>query len=353
MPTLYITEPGAQVCKADERLIVKKGDEILEEIPIIKVDQVVLMGRGVSLTTAALHCLTQRGVDIVHLTGAGRYLSRVVGQEHKHGKLRHRQALAVSDPAFALGLARSIVHGKVLNQRTLVQRHAERATWARQALNGMDEMARRVDSARTLDELRGLEGQAAKDYFSLFRRLLRPPQDGSSWGFERRAYYPPTDPVNALLSFTYSLLLRNLVTACALIGLDPYLGFFHVIDYGRPSMALDLVEEFRPVIADSVVLEAVNRPFVSLANFEAVDLSEEEAEKDENTPPRSGTQAVYLGKEGRDQVILLYENRVNQNVLHPATGDHVSYRYVFQLQAQQMASLLLGERRQYVPFTIR
>jgi len=353
MPTLYVTEPGAQVCKADERLIVKKGDDILEEIPIIKVEQVVLMGRGVSLTTAAMFALTRRGVDVVYLTGAGRYVSRVVGQEHKHGKLRHQQALAAADPRFALGLARSIVRGKVLNQRTLVQRHAERAPWARQALNGMDEMARRVDSARTLDELRGLEGQAAKEYFSLFRRLLRPPQDGNSWGFARRAYYPPTDPVNALLSFTYSLLLRNLVTACELIGLDPYLGFFHVIDYGRPSMALDLVEEFRPVIADSVVLEAVNRPFVNLANFELVDLSEEEAEKDENTPPRSGTQAVYLGKEGRDQVILLYENRVSQNVVHPASGDQVSYRYVFQLQAQQMARLILGESRQYAPFTIR
>jgi len=317
------------------------------------VEQVVLMGRGVSLTTAAMFALTRRGVDVVYLTGAGRYVSRVVGQEHKHGKLRHQQALAAADPRFALGLARSIVRGKVLNQRTLVQRHAERAPWARQALNGMDEMARRVDSARTLDELRGLEGQAAKEYFSLFRRLLRPPQDGNSWGFERRAYYPPTDPVNALLSFTYSLLLRNLVTACELIGLDPYLGFFHVIDYGRPSMALDLVEEFRPVIADSVVLEAVNRPFVNLANFELVDLSEEEAEKDENTPPRSGTQAVYLGKEGRDQVILLYENRVSQNVVHPASGDQVSYRYVFQLQAQQMARLILGESRQYAPFTIR
>ncbi|MDI6770719.1 MAG: CRISPR-associated endonuclease Cas1 [Anaerolineales bacterium] len=353
MPTLYITEPGAQVCKADERLIVKKGDEILEEIPIIKVDQVVLMGRGVSLTTAALHCLTRRGVDIVYLTGAGRYLSRVVGQEHKHGKLRHRQALAVSDPAFAMHTARSIVRGKVLNQRTLVQRHAERAPWAGRALAGMDEMARRAEEARNLEELRGLEGQAAKEYFSLFRRLLRPPSGGGSWGFERRAYYPPTDPINALLSFSYSMLLRDMTTACALIGLDPYLGFFHAIDYGRPSMALDLMEEFRPVIADSVVLEAVNRPFVSLANFEAVDLSEEEAEKDENTPPRSGTQAVYLGKEGRDQVILLYENRVNQNVLHPATGDQVLYRYVFQLQAQQMAALLLGERTQYVPFTIR
>jgi len=353
MPTLYVTEPGAQLCKSDDRLVVKKGDEILEEIPIIKVEQVVLVGRGVSLTTAAMFALTRRGVDVVYLSGRGGYVSRVVGQEHKHSKLRYQQALVSADPAFALGLARSVVRGKVLNQRTLVQRHAEQAAWARQALDGMNAMAQQVDTARTLDELRGMEGQGAKEYFSLYRRLLRPPQDGGSWGFDRRAYYPPTDPINALLSFVYSLLLRDVVTACELIGLDPYLGFFHVIDYGRPSMALDLVEEFRPVIADSVVLEAVNRPFVSLADFEVVDLAEKEAERDENTPPRAAGQAVYLGKAGRDQVILLYENRVNQTVLYPSTGEQVPYRYVFQLQARQMASLMLGERKQYVSFAIR
>jgi len=136
----------------------------------------------------------------------------------------------------------------------------------------MDAMTGRVQSARNLDELRGLEGQGAKEYFSLFRRLLRPPSEGGTWGFERRAYYPPTDPVNALLSFTYSLLLRDIVTACELIGLDPYLGFFHAIDYGRPSMALDLMEEFRPIVADSVVLEAANRLTLEGIEAEVIDL---------------------------------------------------------------------------------
>jgi len=349
------------VCKADERLIVKKGDEILEEIPIIKVDQVVLMGRGVSLTTAAMFALTRRGVDVVYLTGAGRYVSRVVGQEHKHGKLRHRQALVSADPSFTLHAARSIVRGKVLNQRTLVQRHAERATWAGRALAGMDEMARRAEEARNLEELRGLEGQAAKEYFSLFRRLLRTPSGGGSWGFERRAYYPPTDPINALLSFSYSMLLRDMTTACALIGLDPYLGFFHAIDYGRPSMALDLMEEFRPVIADSIVLEAANRPYVSLDDFEAVDLTESEEDRDPQETPRASKQAVYLNTAGRNRLIQLYEKRVNEITVRTSGGEQASYRHVFQLQAQQMARLItstslsagLGETRQYVPFTIR
>jgi len=353
MPTLYVTEPGAQVCKADERLVVKKGDEILDEIPIIKVEQVVLVGRGVSLTTAALHCLTRRGVDVVYLSGTGRYISRVIGQAHKHSRLRHQQALAASDPSFALHAARSIVRGKVLNQRTLVRRHTERAPWAEHALAGMDEMARRVQEARNLEELRGLEGQAAKEYFSLLRLLLRPPTGEGSWGFERRAYYPPTDPINALLSFSYSMLLRDLTTACELIGLDPYLGFFHAIDYGRPSMALDLMEEFRPVIADSVVLEAVNRPFVSPQDFESVDLAETEEDRDPQETPRASQQAVYLSAEGRNRVIPLYEKRVNEITVYAASGEQTSYRHIFQLQAQQIARLILGESRQYTPFTIR
>lgn len=353
MSTLYLTQPGAQLHKEHDRLLVKRGDDILEAVPLIKVDQVVLMGRGVSITTSALHALTRKGADIVYLSGAGRYISRVIGTEHKNGRLRHQQSLLASDPHFALKTAQSIVRGKIVNQRVLVQRHAERAPWAGRALAAMDEMLRQVMNARNLEQLRGMEGQAAREYFGLMRRLLRPPAEGGSWNFERRAYYPPTDPVNALLSFTYSLVLRDMTTACELIGLDPYLGFFHAIDYGRPSMALDLMEEFRPIVADSIVLEAVNRPFVSLVDFEEVDLSERESERDENEAPRAGAHAVYLNESGREKMIALYENRVNDEGMFHYQDQQVSYRYVYQFQAQAMARLILGEANEYVPFTVR
>ncbi len=353
MSTLYLTQPGSQLHKADERLVIKKGDEVLEAVPLIKIDQVVLMGRGVSVTTSALHALTRRGVDVVYLTGGGGYVSRMVGPEHKNGRLRHQQSLLASDPQFALQTAQNIVHGKVLNQRALVQRHAERAPWAGRALSAINDMAQRVGTTHNMDELRGMEGQAAKEYFGLLRRMLAGPAEGGSWNFERRAYYPPTDPINALLSFVYSLVLRDMTTACELIGLDPYLGFFHVIDYGRPSMALDLMEEFRPIIGDSIVLEAVNRPFVSLVDFEQVDLTEKESERDPNEEPRATTQAVYLAASGREKVIALYENRVNDESMYKYQDQQVSYRHIFQLQAQVMARLILGEAREYVPFTVR
>ncbi|MCI0549490.1 MAG: CRISPR-associated endonuclease Cas1, partial [Anaerolineae bacterium] len=327
MSTLYLSQPGAQLHKEHDRLLVKRGDEVLEAVPLIKVDQVVLMGRGVSITTSALHALTRKGADIVYLSGAGRYVSRVIGPEHKNGRLRHQQSLLASDPHFALQTAQNIVHGKIVNQRALVQRHAERASWAERALSAMDDMARRATSSQDLDQLRGMEGQAAREYFGLMRRLLRPPAEGGSWHFEQRAYYPPTDPVNALLSFTYSLVLRDMTTACELIGLDPYLGFFHAIDYGRPSMALDLMEEFRPIVADSIVLEAVNRPYVSLADFEEVDLTEIESERDENEAPRATVHAVYLSGSGREKIIAMYENRVNDESMFAYQDQHVSYRY--------------------------
>jgi CRISPR-associated protein Cas1 len=353
MSTLYLTQPGAQLHKDHDRLLIKRGDEVLEAVPFIKVDQVVLMGRGVSVTTSALHALTRRGVDVVYLTGTGGYVSRVIGQEHKHGRLRHQQSLVATEPLFALQTAQNIVRGKIVNQRALVQRHAESAPWAGRALAAMDDMARSVGAAQDIDQLRGMEGQAAREYFGLMRHLLRPPSDGDSWNFDRRAYYPPTDPVNALLSFSYSLLLRDMTTSCELIGLDPYLGFFHAIDYGRPSMALDLMEEFRPIVADSIVLEAVNRPYVSLADFEQVDLAEKESERDENEAPRASTQAVYLAGSGRERLIALYENRVNDEGMFNYQNQQVSYRTIFQLQAQAMARLILGEVSDYVPFTVR
>ena len=287
------------------------------------------------------------------------------GAEHKNGRLRHQQSLVASDPLFSLQAAQNIVRGKITNQRAVVRRHAEQAEWAGRALSAMDDMLKRVGTSQDADQLRGMEGQAAKEYFGLMRRLLRPPSEGGSWNFDRRAYYPPPDPVNALLSFVYSLILRDMTTACELIGLDPYLGFFHVIDYGRPhlhctkrsavqvSMALDLMEEFRPIVADSIVLEAVNRPLVSFADFEQVDLSEKESERDENESPRTSVNAVYLAGSGREKIIAMYENRVNDDNMFTYKDQQVSYRYVFQMQAQAMARLILGEVSEYVPFTVR
>lgn len=349
MSTLYVTEQGVQVHKQGQRLIVKKGNEILQDIPIIKIDRLVLMGRGVSLTTPALHALTFNNIDVLFLTGRGGYVSRVVGREHKHSRLRHAQALSVVDPAMGMQVAQRIVFGKVHNQRVLVQRHSEGLPWANRALDTMDAMRRRVETARNLDEVRGLEGIAAKDYFSLLRKLIRPPRDGRSWGFERREYYPPPDPINALLSFGYTLLLNDLIAACQMAGLDPDLGFFHAIDYGKPSMALDLEEEFRPIIVDSIVLMAVNRPMLDLSDFE-VGKPRSQNKPEGDASPRI---PVLMCEDARIRFINLYESRINEQIYYPPSAESTTYRRIFELQAYQMARLILGEIPEYHPLMVR
>jgi CRISPR-associated protein Cas1 len=365
MSTLYVTEAGVQVHKEGQRLLVKKGQTVLQDIPMIKVDRVVLMGKGASITTPTLFALANHQVGVYYLSSRGRFILRTAGNEHRHSQVRRAQALATNDPARAMAIARSIVSGKIHNQRVLVQRHAEGSYWARQALAQMDAMGKRIDNAQSLDELRGYEGNAARDYFHLIRQLLHPPGEGRSWGFDRRAYYPPTDPINALLSFGYTLLLNDLVAGCQLAGLDPALGFFHAIDYNKPALALDLEEEFRPIVVDSIVLAAINRPILGWQDFEVGQLPQHDDEEEnpllrsvaprKMTPPsdQPALRPIYLKEMARKKFIDMYETRLNEQIFYPASGEQTSYRRIFELQAYAMARIVLGEASHYTPFMVR
>jgi CRISPR-associated protein Cas1 len=330
MATLYLTEQGSTLSKVDERLIVSRGDEKLEEIPLIDLDQVVLMGRGVHVTTPAVFALARRGVELVYLTQRGNYVTRTRGRESKFAQLRFRQALTINDPAAVLPVAREMVRGKLLNQAALVRACAGRS--GHQAVESIKRMIARLDSAADLDVLRGLEGQGAAVYFAAFRQLLRP-----RLGFRQRVYHPPTDPVNAALSFGYTLLLNQLVGTVQMVGLDPYLGFFHVIDYGRPSLALDLEEEFRPLLVDRLVLDLINGGELEAEHF---------------TRPTGSKKAVYLSDKGRQIFIPAYESLVNSTIVYPPTGKQNTYRRCFELQARQVARIVLGKAGQYRPLTI-
>lgn len=358
MATVYITEPGVQVHQRGERLLVMRQEEILQDIPLIKVDRLVLVGRGVGLTTPAMYALARRGVDVLYLNSRGGYVSRLVGREHRHSRLRHAQALKCEDAAFALSAARRVVEGKVHNQRTLALRNLGGAGWAAAPLAQMEILLRQARAARGLDELRGHEGAAARAYFALLRGMLQPPASGGDWGFRQRAYYPPPDPVNALLSFGYTLLLNEVIAACQVAGLDPDFGFFHTIDYNKPSLALDLEEEFRPVLVDFLVLAALNRRILQPQDFEAGASRQAAPEDDEDdgSPPAAQGQTarpVYLKDAARKRFIALYEARLEEAVHYPPGGEQTSYRRIIGLQAYQMGRLILGEIPQYTPFTIR
>lgn len=345
MATVYVSEPGTKIQKKGQRLLVSRGQDVLQDIPLIKVDRLVVMGQSINVTTPALFALTRKNIDVLYLTGRGGFVSRMVGREHKHSRLRLAQAHAVTDPELAMKVSQAIVFGKVHNQRVLVQRHAEGGPWAARALKSMDAMKHRVSTANTLDKLRGMEGLAAKEYFGLLRQLFQAPRDGRSWGFERRDYYPPPDPINALLSFGYTLLLNDLIAACQKAGLDPDLGFFHAVDYNKPSMALDLEEEFRPIIVDSIVMAAINRPLFSLQDFEQGRARPNAAD--------GSRLPVLLKDEARKRFIALYETRINEQIFYPLAGETTTYRRIFELQAYQVARLILKEISEYQPLMVR
>lgn len=360
MSTLYITEIGVQVHKEGQRLLVKRGADVLQDIPLIKIDRVVLVGKSVSITTPTLYALTSRNVGVYYMNSHGKFMARTNGNEHNHSRLRQLQVRACDNPERCLAIARAIVGGKIHNQRVLVMRHAEGASWASNALAQMDAMRKQLGAAQTLDELRGREGLAAREYFHLLRRIFRPPADGGTWGFDRRAYYPSTDPINALLSLGYTLLLNDLIAACQISGLDPAMGFFHAIDYNKPSMALDLEEEFRPVIVDSIVLTAINRPIFRPTDFQIASPQHDEDDDPQPQPakPVSSEQnkharSVYLKDTARKRFVQLYEARVNETVIYPSSGEQLTYRRIFEMQAYHMSRVILGSAERYSPFTIR
>ena len=332
MGTVYVKEQGAVVRRNGERLRVTRRKEELSSVPLVNLDQLALMG-NIQLTTPAAALLLERGVDVVFLSKYGKFRGRLMRSGSKFAQLRRRQLEMSMDEQIALAIARPIVVAKIRNQRVVLQRRVERVPGARRALKGMMRMSQRAERAHTLDTLRGFEGKAGAFYFEAVRALLP-----ATWGFEKRAYHPPPDPANSLLSFGYTLLLKDVTAAIHRVGLDPYLGFFHALARDRPALALDLMEEFRPVIVDSMFLEIVARNQLRPQDFER---------------SRNPRRPCQLGDAGVRVVLEQYEQRLQANLFHPLAGGETSYRRAVELQARQMARVVRGEDSAYQPLRIR
>ena len=338
MPAVYVREQGAVVRKRGERLVVTKEDAELMEVPLVHVDQVVLMG-NVQLTTQAVALLLQHEVDVVFFSQRGKFRGRLVQTGSKFARLRHAQLQVMSDEAGSLRIAREVVVGKLTNQRVLLQRQAARLASSpdrvrlEEAIRGIRAMLRAARGAPSLDSLRGYEGKGGAYYFGALRALIP-----SAFGFRGRAYHPPPDPANALLSFGYTLLLKDIVGAVQLVGLDPYLGFFHAIDYGRPSLALDVMEEFRPIIVDGMVLELIHTHVVTPQDF---------------VWTQKAQRPVHMTDGAVEVLLERYEQRALTQVTHPVRRQQTTYRRCFEWQVRQVAGIVLGKRQQYQPVTIR
>lgn len=375
---LYLNTQGLSVGKAGAVLKVKDKDVVVQEVRLNEICQLNLLG-NIQLTTQAIQALCEAEIPIAYFSMGGWFYGITQGLGVKNIFLRREQFRLADVPAFCLRLARALVAGKVANQRTLLQRnHVEPPAAVLALMKGLQQDAEQAPAA---DVLLGLEGHAARLYFENFAGMLkvsresggegpepagaagardarrgrtaggsppvsapdvpapaldsRPAALDLSFDFTKRNRRPPRDPVNALLSLAYSVLAKDLTIVAQAVGFDPYLGFFHQPRFGRASLALDLMEPFRPLIADSAVLSAINTRMVTPADF-----------------LRTGD-AVALTADGRKKFFRAYEQRMDTLVTHPLFGYRVNYRRLLEIQTRLLARVLTGEISQYPVFTTR
>jgi len=331
MPNLYVTEQGAQIEKEAGQILVCKHGEVLVSLPATRIEHIVVVGM-IGVTTPALAFLLERGIDLVLLNSNGTFRGRLSGDVSPHIELRHRQHQRVDDPGFRLAVGKSIVSGKIANQRALCLRWDERnddvhtSTAVRELLHLRSMTACAQDS----NELMGIEGQSSKIYFSVFRRSL-----AAEWAFKKRVRRPPPDPINALLSICYTLLHEQCRSALEAVSLDPYCGFLHAPRRGRCSLAVDLMEEFRSIIADSVVLSLTNNQRIHQSDF-SIDTS----------GPR-------LNQDGWRAIANQFEQRMQTLITPTGQTRRVSYQKLIEVQARKLRHVIEGSSEYYEPFETR
>lgn len=368
MSTLYLNEERALVRReGEDSLLVeipeRRGKEGVvfsaarkEHVPLIKIDEVAVLGE-VTLTASALHLLLERNIEITFLGHYGQFKGRLSPPFSKNSLLRLAQYRAHQDMAQRCELARRFVIGKLSNQRQRLQRYnrTHKDVEVGQVIDQMTTIIQNVatltmDDARTvpampplasgdnaiggtlLEIILGLEGAGSAAYFRGFSKLI---SDQEQWPFPGRVKRPPTDPVNSLLSFGYSLLTNKVASAVQLVGFDHFVGYLHSSFYGRPALALDVLEEFRPVIVDSVVLTLLNHRMLTPDDF-IVELG-----------------AYRLKQEKRKVFFTKFEERLNEEIHHPIFGYNVSYHRCIELQVRLLAKCLTGEIDEYPPFFVR
>ncbi|HIK11914.1 MAG TPA: type I-D CRISPR-associated endonuclease Cas1 [Oscillatoriaceae cyanobacterium M33_DOE_052] len=334
MGTVYVLQDDAFVGKTDERLTVKVGKDKPLEVPLMMIDGVVVLGRA-TISPAAILELLERHIPLSFLSQNGRYLGTLEPELSKNIFLRAAQWQAAGHSELALGAVRGFVRGKLKNYRNALQRR-ERDGGDVNLADGIAKLEGAISAIKShnnIDSLRGVEGAGSAAYFGCFNQLIR--VDG--FQFEARRRRPPTDPVNALLSFGYALLRHDVQGAVNAVGFDPYLGYLHYQHYGRPSLVLDLMEEFRPLVVDAIVLAAINKRSLTLNDFV--------------TEPLSG--AVSLTQEGLRTFLRLYQEKKQSKFKHPVMGRQCTYQEAFEIQARLLGKYLMGETDQYPPLVLK
>jgi CRISPR-associated protein Cas1 len=329
--TVYVTREDSGLYKRGERLIVKQDNKKVADVALVKVDQIVVFGNA-SISGSLISLLLKANVPISYLSYYGKYKGRLIPEYSKNSLLRIKQFEAYNDQEFCVEFTRKVVEGKLSNMRTLIMRdtRGDRSEKVDKVINKMKNVIDKLDRVTSIDKLRGYEGIASRYYFSIFNSVL-----DDEFQFSKRTRRPPRDPINCLLSFGYALLLNDVLTALYLVGFDPYIGFFHSSQYGKPSLALDLMEEFRPVIVDSVIKTMVNKKMVSQDDFEEV----------------YGT--IKMKEKARKKFLEQYEQRLRRKFTHPIFDYKVSWRRCIELQARLISKFIVKEIEEYPPLVIK
>jgi CRISPR-associated exonuclease Cas4/CRISPR-associated protein Cas1 len=307
------------------------------EVALGDVSELVLHG-PISLTTPAIGALLRDEIPITWASSGGWVLGHTVSTGHRNVAIRIEQFRAAFDERRCLAFARSLVVAKIRNSRVFLRRNFKAGDEAERdaALEALSRLADRAAHAATENELLGFEGEAAARYFRLFPTMFgEAARDFPEFSFEKRTRRPPADPVNAMLSFAYAMLTRTWLTVLSAVGFDPYLGFYHHPRFGRPALALDMMEPFRPVLADSTVIQVINNGEVKPDGFVAAGPS------------------VNLKPAARRAFIAAYERRLEQEVTHPVFGYRVSMRRLLEVQARLLARHLSGEIEDYPHYLVR
>jgi CRISPR-associated protein Cas1 len=337
--TLYVQTPRSYLHLDHETLKVKLEGETRLQVPLLHLGAIFCIG-DVTVSTALLHRCASDGRSIVFLDFGGRFQARVEGPTTGNVLLRRAQHEALSDAARLLAICRAVVAGKIQNARQILLRGAREANIPEDAEQLLEvarhiaEIVPRVAVADDADIVRGLEGDVARRYFEVFGRLIREGRD--VFAMNGRTRRPPLDRMNALLSFLYTLLTGDCVAAVEGVGLDPQVGFLHTLRPGRPALALDLVEEFRSVLADRLALTLINRRQLAGEDFEE----------------RPGG-VVSLTEKGRRTVLTAYQERKKEEMTHPVLGEKTPFGLLPHVQARLLARHLRGDLEAYPAFLYR
>lgn len=329
MAILYITQQGAVLHKSGNQIVVKKEDNVLQEIPIVQLDEVVIFGNG-HITTQTMGYLLHKNIPVSFLSSQGKYKGKLQPQYAKDVRIRQQQFAVAANSQGCLSLAKCFVRGKLMNAIRFSQRQRTQNTKVKSAIHAIQQTLEKLEQADTLDSLLGYEGSGTAAHYRAFQQFL-----ADDWGFTTRQFRPSPDPINAMLSLGYTLLHNHVYASINVVGFDPYCGYYHQPKHGHAALASDLMEKFRQIIVDGYVLSLVNNRRVRPEDFEQTN------------------KGSRFKKPALDKFLAGFYGRMQQTFQHPTLHEKTNYLRSIELQVRHLARVIIGKDATYKPFLIR